>query len=493
MPLSRSQSATIFVLSVLLVVGLWFPHSVARGESCGDPVSLGFRQELVAPRDEAWTWSGAGCEWQWHWRAYRFDLQVAARVMVELDVPTRHVPYVSVTGPEWDIVVGNYDAYPYSSGQFRRERTIEAQLGAGEFRILVWTTQPVGDYSIRLARTVLLTTAARPVNGSGGYVDVQGGTKVKDGAVRFIAGETATVIAHSNAGWRFTGWFGDASGTSTSLYITMDHDMAVGATWEEETVAHSEVPFGGEVHEPCPNPDPQNRWHGGDLLPPGGYSPLDTEKVHDAKKLVTRVLFRIPGNQDVVHCTNADYNDFGEPGPEYNKGHAGWDVQTTSVAHGATANVPFYSLTDGEVVYVDSVADPDLERKRQGRRPLGAIGVYDDTEDFTVYYLHARYVYVREDQRVSVGDRLGIQGDVGSTGKEHVHIEVHRGRDHNGRKHPFTGAVNAPNRGGSDTLLLWHEQLNYLCAASTDSPLRRDDEQCSPLDEIHAPSPDLWR
>ena len=239
----------------------------------------------------------------------------------------------------------------------------------------------------------------------------------------------------------------------------------------------AENAYSGEVHEPCPNPDPDppNSWSGGQA--PGGYRAQDTEKVHDAKKLITRVLFQIPGNQDVVQCTSADYNDFGEPGPEYHKGHAGWDVQTTSVAFGATANVPFYSLTDGEVVYVNS-------------RSYGVIGVYDDTDDFTVYYLHARHVYVREGQRVSVDQRLGIQGDTGSPGKEHVHIEVHRGRDHNGKKHPFTGAVNAPNRGGSDTLLLWHDQLNYLCAASADSPLRRDDGQCPPLDEIDAPSPD---
>ena len=248
-----------------------------------------------------------------------------------------------------------------------------------------------------------------------------------------------------------------------------------------------EEPFAAAVHDPCSSVNTSD-WEDNVISPFWSDNPI----VHDAKALLVKVLFQIPLGQDPVHCTIADYNDFGEPAPIYIKGHAGWDVQTVNVAAAGTADVPFYSLTDGEVVYVDSVADPDPERKRQGRKPLGAIGVYHNVEDFdfTVYYFHARHVYVREGQRVSVDQRLGIQGDTGSPGKEHVHIEVHRGRNHNGKKHPFTGAVNAPNRGGSGTLLLWHQQLNYLCEASAGSWLRLDNESCPSLDVTDAPSPD---
>ena len=231
--------------------------------------------------------------------------------------------------------------------------------------------------------------------------------------------------------------------------------------------------FSGSVDRPCSRPKPDNQWLGG--LPGYPQSP-DSDAVHRVKKLIARVLFQIPRNLDVLHCVNADYNDFGEAGP-YVKGHAGWDVQTTNVGGGdATANVPFYSLTEGRVDHIDD--------------ELGAIGV-DDGKN-TVYYLHARHIYVYKDQQVAVGERLGIQGNAGlgfsnPSTQEHVHIEVHRNQE---RPHNFRGAVNAPGRGGTDSLLLWHEQLNYLCAESLDRWRQLvSSGQCEPLDEIKAPSP----
>ena len=250
------------------------------------------------------------------------------------------------------------------------------------------------------------------------------------------------------------------------------YELRVAAEWAENA-------YSGEVHEPC-EPDRHLR-----SSPYWKDDPLDVRSV---KQLMTRVLFQIAADDDVTLCTNSDYNDFGAPRPwagagGYTGGHAGWDVQTTNVYEDRTANVPFYSLTEGEVVYVDSMS-------------LGAIGVYDADEDFTVYYLHARHVYVREGQRVSVDQRLGIQGDTGVPGEEHIHIEVHRGdrtnRDEQENlRHHFGGAFNAPGRGGADTLLLWHEQLNYLCEASAGSRLRLDNGRCPSLDATDAPSPDL--
>ena len=239
------------------------------------------------------------------------------------------------------------------------------------------------------------------------------------------------------------------------------------------------VRSGHSLAGPCTVPA-KKLWDGGLEGHPKSPDHLD---VHDVKKLIVRVLFQIPSNQqDVVRCTYADYNDFGEEGP-YKGGHAGWDVQTWNVAAGATANVPFYSLTAGTVSYIN----PEL----------GAIGVDDGTN--TVYYLHARHMYVDKDQQVEVGDPLGIQGNVGLTFPDgtnwktnpyrqvHVHIEIHRERP----PHNFKGAVNAPGRGGTDSLLLWHEQLNYLCTESAVSWLRLDNnEGCTWLTEENAPSLD---
>lgn len=229
------------------------------------------------------------------------------------------------------------------------------------------------------------------------------------------------------------------------------------------------VRSGRPLAGPCTVVPAEKSWDGG---LGGNPKRPDHMDVHNVKKLIVRVLFQIPRNrQDVVDCTYADYNDFGEEGP-YRGGHAGWDVQTWNVAAGATANVPFYSLTAGTVSYINDA--------------LGAIGV-DDGKN-TVYYLHARYRYVDMDQQVAVGEPLGIQGDEGSPGKEHVHIEVHRSPG----PHSFSGAANAPGRGGTGTLLLWPAQLNYLCAESAVSWLRLDNnEGCTWLTEENAPSLDL--
>ena len=129
----------------------------------------------------------------------------------------------------------------------------------------------------------------------------------------------------------------------------------------------------------------------------------------------------------------------------YEGGHSGWDVQTKSVAgddDDATDEVPFYSLTNGTVVNIN----PDVRGSRWGTceeppnegwicphigAPWGTIAVYDEATGLTTVYLHARRIAVRRGQVVQVGDRLGIQGNIGlSTDKsvdEHVHVEVRIG------------------------------------------------------------------
>lgn len=147
---------------------------------------------------------------------------------------------------------------------------------------------------------------------------------------------------------------------------------------------------------------------GGDEPPP---SPREIRSV------LARALF---GPSKV---TNHEYNLYGaNPGSGcqgYDNGHSGWDAQTQSVAGAVpTKNEPFYSLSAGTVIRVGGV--------------LNLIAVYDATANLTTLYLHARSVDVRVGQRVNVGTRLGIQGNAGlstdPTDREHVHVEVRRGR-----------------------------------------------------------------
>lgn len=118
--------------------------------------------------------------------------------------------------------------------------------------------------------------------------------------------------------------------------------------------------------------------------------------------------------------TLGDYNDYGAT-RGYSSGHAGWDVQTQSVAPeldgNRLVNVSFYSLTAGEVIEVgvDSTGNT-------------IIAVYDSAERKTTLYYHARRIEVYEGARVEVGTRLGLQGMAGNATGVHVHVELRSGR-----------------------------------------------------------------
>ncbi len=132
--------------------------------------------------------------------------------------------------------------------------------------------------------------------------------------------------------------------------------------------------------------------------------------------LVEALFWNIPHTE-----TNHDYNGYGcDPNDDnacdgYRGGHSGWDAQTKSVAGELTADEEFYSLTTGKVI-------------RAGGN-FNTIAIYNEHDNKTTLYLHARHLYVDVGDSVEIGDRLGIQGDTGPgniTG-EHVHIEVRDG------------------------------------------------------------------
>ena len=147
------------------------------------------------------------------------------------------------------------------------------------------------------------------------------------------------------------------------------------------------------------------------------------------KDKLAEMLFQFEDGR-TADDTNHDYNDYGDHynetinGITYKGGHAGWDVQTKSVAQEYTADEPFHSLTAGLVI-----------RAEEGTyNKSSVIAVYNENDGKTVLYLHARHVDVHKDMHVIVGSRLGIQGNTGLGEKEgdtntaeHVHIEVQDG------------------------------------------------------------------
>ena len=100
----------------------------------------------------------------------------------------------------------------------------------------------------------------------------------------------------------------------------------------------------------------------------------------------------------------------------YIGGHSGWDAQTLSVAGKKTANERFYAVSPGVI-------------KRIGSPTVNLIAVWHWQSNTTTIYMHARSLNpnLSVGDPVEVGTWLGIQGDRGSPGAEHVHIEVRAG------------------------------------------------------------------
>ena len=166
---------------------------------------------------------------------------------------------------------------------------------------------------------------------------------------------------------------------------------------------------------------------------------VTVERAHKKDEIASK-LFNMP-HTDTLH----DYNnhgclsDWGILG--YDGGHSGWDVQTVSVAGVASENEFFYSLTEGIVVKAGA-DDPDPDS-------FNTIAVFSSNDGskedgITTLYLHARATCVYLGQKVYVGTRLGIQGNIGvhrapddlnlplyedieHSYREHVHIEIRNG------------------------------------------------------------------
>ena len=113
----------------------------------------------------------------------------------------------------------------------------------------------------------------------------------------------------------------------------------------------------------------------------------------------------------------------------YAGGHSGWDAQTLSVVgNKPTRNEPFYSLTNGEVIFVGSGSGGAAEDHLR----LIAVWTGDANSGYITRYLHARSVCadIQVGGTVVIGQQLGIQGNSGVPGAvnewdaEHVHVEM---------------------------------------------------------------------
>ena len=159
------------------------------------------------------------------------------------------------------------------------------------------------------------------------------------------------------------------------------------------------------------------------------------KSIEDQREIL-EVLFDLP-KEKVENKTFYDYNyytwgcklhkinDQGQKVCLYKGGHAGWDVQTQD----KSKNQIFYSLTAGRVIMDGKGNKSDRDRDTFDEETFNAIAVYDEDNDITIFYLHASAVdpSIKKGGEVKVCDPLGKQGDTGSPGSVHVHLEVQEG------------------------------------------------------------------
>ena len=320
-------------------------------------------------------------------------------------------------------------------------------------------TPPPPRRSLVLKSLVALATAALLALGFTTVTVAQTGSGETEVTGRIIARLLSD--GRIEFGWRPAGGGEDILPSQRAFPAAVDHnrwlnssDVTVGGIKigrinarlgeNDPRVEFAFAPAGGERIFPSaryfPENAPEGRWLRSTEISfdlPGSDPPPEPT-VEEMEEAILRVLFGGVAAQ-------ANYNDYGCPNTHgqagiecsrsvwsaselrnkraddpvpagYQGGHAGWDAQTLSVAGSATANERFYAVSPGVI-------------KRNGSPTVNLIAVWHEPSNTTTLYMHARSLNsaLRVGSRVQVGTWLGIQGDRGSSGAEHVHIEVRAG------------------------------------------------------------------
>ena len=191
-------------------------------------------------------------------------------------------------------------------------------------------------------------------------------------------------------------------------------------------------------------------------LPIDECSYIGSVEEAERRDAITAALFKLP-EATIDTTTFHDYNGYGcnTDWEIYDyKGHAGLDVQTQK----RTKYEMFYSLTDG-IVTIAGFSDKNGNREEDDdeKNTWKTIGIYDPDAMKTTFYLHASWVHpdikkaFKNGTPVKHGDPLGTEGDSGSFGRIHVHLEVHKGESMS----PVKGKTEGKTEDPIDYLYKW--------------------------------------
>ena len=81
---------------------------------------------------------------------------------------------------------------------------------------------------------------------------------------------------------------------------------------------------------------------------------------------------------------------------------------------------------DSKNIY--STVNGTVEAARHDTHPTGGMGLYirirEDGTNRRFYFAHLSEVFVKQGQRVKVGDKIGVEGSTGNSTGSHLHYEV---------------------------------------------------------------------
>jgi uncharacterized repeat protein (TIGR02543 family) len=132
---------------------------------------------------------------------------------------------------------GEFDQMEQSSGQVERWASLEGQYVQP---VMLFTVPPgvnVADNQLGFSSFSVTEGAGdgstpQQVNVAAAASPSSGGTVTGGG--QYTHGSTVTLTATPSDGYRFTGWSGDGAGTANPLYITVEADKTVTASFEKE-------------------------------------------------------------------------------------------------------------------------------------------------------------------------------------------------------------------------------------------------------------------
>lgn len=86
---------------------------------------------------------------------------------------------------------------------------------------------------------------------------------------------------------------------------------------------------------------------------------------------------------------------------------------------------------DDKTIY--STVNGTVEAARWDTHPTGGMGLYirirEDGTNRRFYFAHLSEVFVKQGQRVKVGDKIGVEGSTGNSTGSHLHYEIRETTD----------------------------------------------------------------